>query len=465
MSLRDKQNSLYSRGRLQEAQLHANGHQTNPLGPRTDHALEHMAHISVSNHLKRAPTSVVQGQQRATTPNRSGTNTSSTQSPRPFPTAAAVNHRHQSPHGGIAAVSSSDVRNNNSPFRDVYRGSIHTNHAVNNNNALRHASPHHADSNTMSQLYSPHTHSGTTAMTRLRDVSSTHEGRVMATVRRRAEQVISRYQRLHYISEEDARSLEYCKNHCEAFMGNVESSLRLGVTANEVMEQSAVRQAFEQWQSCNHLVTRAQLVINAHAEKSALSGSKGGRSGGNGSKLLGSTSQGSMTFNAPSHHQHDHHHLDDGHPSYVQRSLSPFQTNQSDLGGVGGFGAGGETPRSHSPYGRTGSNHSRPDTIASRSTAAPSATTTNRGGGLSRGDLQQGVAELRALQQLKNHDGDSAARTYELCCMVYGAERGHVEFVSWMSLLPTDVMNTVAECVLGTNHPNRSSTRVAADGY
>eukprot|EP00658_Telonema_sp_P-2_P004235 TRINITY_DN11591_c0_g1_i1.p1 TRINITY_DN11591_c0_g1~~TRINITY_DN11591_c0_g1_i1.p1 ORF type:complete len:313 (-),score=41.61 TRINITY_DN11591_c0_g1_i1:296-1234(-) len=312
----------------------------------------------------------------------------------------------------------------------------------------------------MSQLYSPHTHSGNTAMTRLRDVSSTHEGRVMATVRRRAEQVISRYQRLHYISEEDARSLEYCKNHCEAFMGNVESSLRLGVTANEVMEQSAVRQAFEQWQSCNHLVTRAQLVINAHADKSALSGLKGGSRGG--SKPFGSSSS-----HAPSQHQHDHHQGDDGHNSYVQRSLSPFQTNQSDLGGVSGFG-GVETPRSHSPYGRTGSNHSRPDTIASRSTAAPSATTTSRGaggGGLSRGDLQQGVAELRALQQLKNHDGDSAARMYELCCMVYGAERGHVEFVSWMSLLPTDVMNTVAEYVLGSNHPNRSATRVAADAY
>ena len=253
-------------------------------------------------------------------------------------------------------------------------------------------------------------------------------------------------------------------------MGNVESSLRLAVTANEVMEQSAVRQAFEQWQSCNHLVTRAQLVINAHADKSALSGLKGGgRSGGGSKSHIGSASQSGLNSHAPSQHQQDHHD-DVGHNSYVQRSMSPFQSNQSDLGGVSGFGAA-DTPRSHSPYGRTGSNHSRPDTIASRSTAAPSAAThTSRGGagsgGLSRSDLQQGVAELRALQQLKNHDGDSAARTYELCCMVYGAERGHVEFVSWMSLLPTDVMNTVAEYILGSNHPSRSgATRVAADAY
>eukprot|EP00744_Colponema_vietnamica_P022221 GILI01031891.1.p1 GENE.GILI01031891.1~~GILI01031891.1.p1 ORF type:complete len:225 (-),score=25.47 GILI01031891.1:51-725(-) len=187
----------------------------------------------------------------------------------------------------------------------------------------------------------------TSADSILNDLSISFDDKVIIIVRRRAEQIMSRYVRLNYLGREDGSVLEGCRSQCENFMSNVENCIRAAAKRDESMSQSIVRRAYDQWKICNDLSAQITIVLEGRSKKRAVTPPR-------------------------------------AHP---QRSF--VDPNSSQQGG----------------------------------------------------DLE----ELKTLQRLKLVDKDTASRIYDLCVAIYGPEKGHVEFVAWLSLMPPSAMQSLAE--------------------
>lgn len=190
--------------------------------------------------------------------------------------------------------------------------------------------------------------SPTSADSILNDLSISFDDKVLIIVRRRAEQIMSRYVRLNYLGREDSSVLEGCRSQCESFMANVENCIRAAAKRDESMTQSIVRRAYDQWKICNDLSSQISVVLEGRSKKRAAT------------------------------------------PPRVQ------------------------TQRSFAD-----SNASQQNTIE--------------------------LEELKSLQRLKIVDKDTAIRIYDLCIAVYGPDKGHIEFVSWLSLMPPTSTQSLAE--------------------
>ena len=190
----------------------------------------------------------------------------------------------------------------------------------------------------------------TSADSILQDMTISFDDKVLTIVRRRSEQIMSRYVRLNYLGREDCSVLEGCRSQCESFMNNVENCIRAAVNRDESMSQSIVRRAYEQWKVCNDLSSQISLVLEGKTKRK---------------------------------------------PQSPPRATTPHRS------------------------------------FADRSS--------NR---------QPELEELKALQRVRNIDRETATRIYDLCVSIYGRDKGHVEFVAWLSLVPPTTMQGLADLLL-----------------